>query len=38
MAVEDAGIITESLNRNRVGVEFGVGIGGMTTYEEEVTN
>ena len=38
MAVEDAGIITDSLNRNRVGVVFGVGIGGMTTYEEEVTN
>ena len=38
MAVEDSGMISDSLNRNRVGVVFGVGIGGMTTYEEEVSN
>ncbi len=38
MAVDDAGIISDSLDRNRVGVVFGVGIGGMKTYEEEVTN
>ena len=38
MAVEDSGMISDSLNRNRVGVVFGVGIGGMTTYEEEVGN
>lgn len=38
MAVEDAGIISDDLNRNRVGVVMGVGIGGMSTYEEEVSN
>ena len=37
MAVEDSGLDVEKINRNRVGVVFGVGIGGMKTYEEEVT-
>lgn len=36
MAVEDSGVDTESLDRNKVGVVMGVGIGGMKTYEEEV--
>jgi len=38
MAVEDAGVAAEGIDKNRVGVIMGVGIGGMTTYEEEVTN
>ena len=37
MAVEDSALDIETINRNRVGVVFGVGIGGMKTYEEEVT-
>ena len=38
MAVEDAGVAAEGIDKNRVGVIMGVGIGGMTTYEEEVIN
>ena len=37
MAVEDSAMDLEKINKNRVGVIFGVGIGGMKTYEEEVT-
>ena len=37
MAVEDSALDIEKVNKNRVGVVFGVGIGGMKTYEEEVT-
>ena len=37
MAVEDSAMDLEKVDRNRVGVVFGVGIGGMKTYEEEVT-
>ena len=39
MAVEDAGIAADgAVDKNRVGVVLGVGIGGMRTYEEEVEN
>ncbi len=38
MAVEDSGMDIETLDKNRVGVVMGVGIGGMKTYEEEVTS
>lgn len=38
MAVEDSGMDLESVDKNRVGVIMGVGIGGMKTYEEEVTS
>ncbi len=38
MAVEDCGMDLEKVDKNRVGVVFGVGIGGMKTYEEEVSN
>jgi 3-oxoacyl-[acyl-carrier-protein] synthase II len=37
MAVDDSALDVEKVDRNRVGVVFGVGIGGMKTYEEEVT-
>ena len=37
MAVEDSAMDLEKVDKNRVGVVFGVGIGGMKTYEEEVT-
>ena len=37
MAVEDSAMDLEKIDKNRVGVVFGVGIGGMKTYEEEVT-
>ncbi len=37
MAVEDSAMDMEKVDKNRVGVVFGVGIGGMKTYEEEVT-
>ena len=36
MAVEDSAMDMDSLDKNRVGVVMGVGIGGMKTYEEEV--
>ncbi len=36
MAVEDSGMDVEAVDRNRVGVVMGVGIGGMRTYEDEV--
>lgn len=35
MAVEDANINLETIDKNRVGVIFGVGIGGIHTFEEE---
>ena len=38
MAVDDSAIDLESIDKNRVGVVFGVGIGGMQTFEEEITN
>ena len=37
MAVEDSALDLEKTDKNRVGVILGVGIGGMKTYEEEVT-
>lgn len=38
MAVEDSGMDLETEDKDRVGVIMGVGIGGMKTYEEEVTS
>ncbi|MBR6593411.1 MAG: beta-ketoacyl-ACP synthase II [Prevotella sp.] len=35
-AVKDSGVNLETLDKNRVGVIFGVGIGGIKTFEEEV--
>lgn len=37
-AVEDAGIDTENEDKNRIGVIFGAGIGGINTFEEEIGN
>ncbi len=37
MAMDDSAMDLEQVDKNRVGVIFGVGIGGMKTYEEEVT-
>lgn len=37
MAMDDSGIDVEAIDKNRVGVVFGVGIGGMKTFEEEVS-
>ena len=37
-AVTDAGIDVEKEDLNRIGVIFGVGIGGIHTFEEEVIN
>ena len=37
MAVEDGAMDIEVLDRNRIGVVMGVGIGGMKTFEDEVT-
>ena len=36
-AVEDAKLDMEALNKNRVGVVLGVGIGGINSFEKEVT-
>ena len=36
MAVEDSGMDLEKIDKNRVGVVLGVGIGGMKTYGEEM--
>lgn len=38
MAVEDSGMDVEAEDKNRIGVIMGVGIGGMKTYEEEVSS
>ena len=38
MAIDDSAIDLESIDKNRVGVVFGVGIGGMKTFEDEITN
>jgi 3-oxoacyl-[acyl-carrier-protein] synthase II len=37
-AVQDAGISNEAVNGNRVGVVFASGIGGILTFQEEVSN
>ncbi|MGE5519892.1 MAG: beta-ketoacyl-ACP synthase II [Candidatus Dadabacteria bacterium] len=37
-AVQDSGIDQENVNCDRVGVVFASGIGGMMTFQEEVTN
>ncbi len=37
-AVKDAEFNCDKLDKNRVGVIFGSGIGGLKTYEEEITN
>ncbi len=37
-AVKDAGITSENVNPDRVGVIFASGIGGLITFQEEVTN
>ncbi len=35
-AIDDCGIDLENTDKNRIGVVFGVGIGGIKTFEEEV--
>jgi 3-oxoacyl-[acyl-carrier-protein] synthase II len=37
-AVKDSGLDIEHEDLNRIGVIFGAGIGGISTFEEEVTN
>jgi 3-oxoacyl-[acyl-carrier-protein] synthase II len=37
-AVADSGIDADSINKDRVGVVFASGIGGLITFQEEVTN
>ena len=37
-AVTDSGLDIENEDRNRIGVIFGAGIGGIRTFEEEVSN
>jgi len=37
-AVMDAGITKENVDHDRVGVVFASGIGGLTTFTEEITN
>ncbi len=36
--VKDAGFDMETLNKNRVGVVYGVGIGGIKTFEDEIVS
>lgn len=36
-AVKDCGIDLETADKNRIGVIYGVGIGGLSTFEEEVS-
>lgn len=38
MAMDDSAIDLEPIDKNRVGVVFGVGIGGMQTFEDEIVN
>ncbi len=35
-AVDDSGVDIEAIDRDRVGVVFGVGIGGIKTFQEEI--
>ena len=35
-AVADSGMILEKVNKDRIGVIYGVGIGGLRTFEDEV--
>jgi 3-oxoacyl-[acyl-carrier-protein] synthase II len=35
-AIKDAGITNDNVNKNRVGVIWGAGIGGLETFQEEV--
>ncbi|MBQ2554605.1 MAG: beta-ketoacyl-ACP synthase II [Prevotella sp.] len=35
-AIEDSGVDLEALDKDRVGVIFGVGIGGIKTFEDEI--
>ena len=35
--IKDSGLDMEKEDRNRIGVVYGVGIGGIKTFEEEVT-
>ena len=37
-AIDDAHLDTSKLNLDKVGVIFGVGIGGIITFEQEMTN
>ncbi len=37
-AIKDSGIDLENINKNKVGVIWGSGIGGLKTFEEEVIN
>ena len=37
-AVKDSGINNEKIDKTRVGVIWGSGIGGLKTFQEEVTN
>lgn len=37
-AVEDSGLDLETVDKNRIGVVFGAGIGGIKTFEDEVGN
>lgn len=37
-AISNAGITSENVNRDRVGVVFASGIGGIVTFQEEVMN
>ena len=37
-AVEDSGMNLETIDKNRIGVVLGVGIGGIHTFEEEAGN
>ncbi|MBQ1667029.1 MAG: beta-ketoacyl-ACP synthase II [Prevotella sp.] len=36
-AVNDSGMDLETVNKNRIGVVYGVGIGGIRSFEDEVT-
>ena len=36
-AVKDSGMDLETVDKNRIGVVYGVGIGGIRTFEDEVT-
>ena len=37
-AIKDAGLTNENVNKQRVGVIWGAGIGGLQTFQDEVTN
>jgi 3-oxoacyl-[acyl-carrier-protein] synthase II len=38
LAIDDASLVLDTLDRNRIGVVYGSGVGGISTFESQITN